>query len=142
MIRRPPRSTLFPYTTLFRTASKLLSQPCRGAPPPPGGGLTQASSQPCVKKDAQDSSRHLEGSAYTSPVSDFTMAPSKPSFGGGDFSWATAGTAVHRTLTLRTRQVTARRERTPMMVASCTCTEARLGLSGTHWCAVAEDAKI
>src|SRR2546426_5170080 len=28
MIRRPPRSTLFPYTTLFRS-------PCR-PPPPPG----------------------------------------------------------------------------------------------------------
>src|SRR2546421_3221040 len=30
MIRRPPRSTLFPYTTLFR------SQHARGAPPPDG----------------------------------------------------------------------------------------------------------
>src|SRR3712207_8000930 len=29
MIRRPPRSTLFPYTTLFRS---------RGAPPRTGGG--------------------------------------------------------------------------------------------------------
>src|SRR5437868_12413547 len=28
MIRRPPRSTLFPYTTLFR--SHLLPAPCRG----------------------------------------------------------------------------------------------------------------
>src|SRR3712207_8692517 len=28
MIRRPPRSTLFPYTTLFR------SRPARGGPPP------------------------------------------------------------------------------------------------------------
>src|SRR2546426_8605491 len=27
MIRRPPRSTLFPYTTLFRSAG----EPCRGA---------------------------------------------------------------------------------------------------------------
>src|SRR3712207_7550252 len=26
MIRRPPRSTLFPYTTLFRSSSKLLDQ--------------------------------------------------------------------------------------------------------------------
>src|SRR3712207_8940635 len=26
MIRRPPRSTLFPYTTLFRSAATLLSQ--------------------------------------------------------------------------------------------------------------------
>src|SRR2546427_3927534 len=27
MIRRPPRSTLFPYTTLFRSASKEVSGP-------------------------------------------------------------------------------------------------------------------
>src|SRR5256885_12771303 len=32
MIRRPPRSTLFPYTTLFRSV-----QPGRGARPHPGG---------------------------------------------------------------------------------------------------------
>src|SRR2546429_8839390 len=30
MIRRPPRSTLFPYTTLFRS--------CRGRPTDPGAG--------------------------------------------------------------------------------------------------------
>src|SRR2546429_5424913 len=41
MIRRPPRSTLFPYTTLFRSAflckllCKLLTPPPR--PPPPRG---------------------------------------------------------------------------------------------------------
>src|SRR2546430_11174793 len=30
MIRRPPRSTLFPYTTLFRSAiSKLVEETCR-----------------------------------------------------------------------------------------------------------------
>src|SRR2546426_4886812 len=27
MIRRPPRSTLFPYTTLFRSKDKLVAQP-------------------------------------------------------------------------------------------------------------------
>src|SRR3712207_8796325 len=32
MIRRPPRSTLFPYTTLFRSPSHCLSSPC-GSPP-------------------------------------------------------------------------------------------------------------
>src|SRR2546429_5088817 len=37
MIRRPPRSTLFPYTTLFRSARARLpgiprSSPCRAAP--------------------------------------------------------------------------------------------------------------
>src|SRR2546429_1291900 len=41
MIRRPPRSTLFPYTTLFR--SPLRRQPLvvgrrRGVPLPAGGG--------------------------------------------------------------------------------------------------------
>src|SRR2546425_2801396 len=35
MIRRPPRSTLFPYTTLFRSSSvatRLPGRPCRWAP--------------------------------------------------------------------------------------------------------------
>src|SRR5258705_4800563 len=40
MIRRPPRSTLFPYTTLFRS-SRRRSPPARGSwpgsPPPPQG---------------------------------------------------------------------------------------------------------
>src|SRR5688572_30869572 len=31
MIRRPPRSTLFPYTTLFRSLWQLLSRRGRGA---------------------------------------------------------------------------------------------------------------
>src|SRR2546421_7575695 len=32
MIRRPPRSTLFPYTTLFRsTSSRSIIRPCRVA---------------------------------------------------------------------------------------------------------------
>src|SRR3712207_8199477 len=36
MIRRPPRSTLFPYTTLFRSASP--SCPCCGAEVGAGAG--------------------------------------------------------------------------------------------------------
>src|SRR5689334_24324633 len=39
MIRRPPRSTLFPYTTLFRscaTPRARLWRPCSWAPPPCG----------------------------------------------------------------------------------------------------------
>src|SRR5438874_13815365 len=36
MIRRPPRSTLFPYTTLFRSpASRPAGDRGRAAPPPP-----------------------------------------------------------------------------------------------------------
>src|SRR2546425_7764921 len=35
MIRRPPRSTLFPYTTLFRSGAR---PPPAGEPPLPGSG--------------------------------------------------------------------------------------------------------
>src|SRR5436309_6019591 len=35
MIRRPPRSTLFPYTTLFRSASRRSSPRRRSTPSPP-----------------------------------------------------------------------------------------------------------
>src|SRR5256885_8665885 len=31
MIRRPPRSTLFPYTTLFRSCARSTTPPCRRA---------------------------------------------------------------------------------------------------------------
>src|SRR6266542_5555492 len=37
MIRRPPRSTLFPYTTLFRSRHVPSLAPLHG--PSPGGGL-------------------------------------------------------------------------------------------------------
>src|SRR2546422_1701666 len=40
MIRRPPRSTLFPYTTLFRSGPGRGDRPPapRARAPPPGGG--------------------------------------------------------------------------------------------------------
>src|SRR5438445_3958713 len=38
MIRRPPRSTLFPYTTLFR--SRATARPRRRRPQPPGSPMT------------------------------------------------------------------------------------------------------
>src|SRR2546430_11332623 len=37
MIRRPPRSTLFPYTTLFRSTSASPRPPSRGPCSPPWG---------------------------------------------------------------------------------------------------------
>src|SRR2546426_4937334 len=41
MIRRPPRSTLFPYTTLFRSPSGGLRNAVEGGPVPDGGGLSR-----------------------------------------------------------------------------------------------------
>src|SRR2546429_7524612 len=37
MIRRPPRSTLFPYTTLFRSRRKSRTEQARGLPHPEAG---------------------------------------------------------------------------------------------------------
>src|SRR5256885_11535965 len=43
MIRRPPRSTLFPYTTLFRSARQRPGSPaCAGPRRPPGDGRDHA----------------------------------------------------------------------------------------------------
>src|SRR2546430_3696872 len=36
MIRRPPRSTLFPYTTLFRSEPEDADEECRPVPAQPG----------------------------------------------------------------------------------------------------------
>src|SRR2546421_8728545 len=55
MIRRPPRSTLFPYTTLFRSVIRAVFNPQRFGPPPP---VTAAST--CSKAD-----RHGFGSTAT-----------------------------------------------------------------------------
>src|SRR5688572_32408166 len=40
MIRRPPRSTLFPYTTLFRSKPLLLCENCLHRPVCVSGGAT------------------------------------------------------------------------------------------------------
>src|SRR5688572_31845105 len=48
MIRRPPRSTLFPYTTLFRSYSTLLS----------GMIALQAGCQPAAEKGTNRSEEH------------------------------------------------------------------------------------
>src|SRR3712207_6999094 len=59
MIRRPPRSTLFPYTTLFRS-DQFGPQPAeRAGQPEPLGGLAAAGLEP--KAAAQVAQRHQGG---------------------------------------------------------------------------------
>src|SRR6516165_7013690 len=80
MIRRPPRSTLFPYTTLFRseslapmrisdirrgtmvTGEKLQESLALSAPAQPSGNCTEASAKQC--RDAcRQRSRRVQSSA-------------------------------------------------------------------------------
>src|SRR6266566_859983 len=49
MIRRPPRSTLFPYTTLFRSGHRL--EPRVGAVAPPGFGTRPALDHHDVRRE-------------------------------------------------------------------------------------------
>src|SRR2546430_13392353 len=53
MIRRPPRSTLFPYTTLFRSEEERV-QPTRGRTHGRGAGSVAAERKP----DAEDQAAH------------------------------------------------------------------------------------
>src|SRR5260370_15861420 len=60
MIRRPPRSTLFPYTTLFRSQHHAFEEVCAqlaAAEPPQPGGSSCAREPPMRAWNAIGSSR-------------------------------------------------------------------------------------
>src|SRR3989442_8601993 len=46
MIRRPPRSTLFPYTTLFRSLFRYSGRPVQGGPRPHAADSVQRARNP------------------------------------------------------------------------------------------------
>src|SRR3712207_7035317 len=50
MIRRPPRSTLFPYTTLFRSRRARPGERAPTSPPPAPGGVSLAVWAPAAPK--------------------------------------------------------------------------------------------
>src|SRR5690349_22958097 len=63
MIRRPPRSTLFPYTTLFRSvlvrsAAQGQPTPAPGAPAPVGDSRSQLPALPVTLVEAVRSEEH------------------------------------------------------------------------------------
>src|SRR3712207_7816355 len=62
MIRRPPRSTLFPYTTLFRSEAGAL-RPIDGVPP------FQATRE-LVRRVQSDCSVEVEANSYSVPWRD------------------------------------------------------------------------
>src|SRR3712207_7303420 len=75
MIRRPPRSTLFPYTTLFRSSR---SAPCRGAASRSaragggrgrpagraGGACSRASASPGGARRSEEHTSELQSRQY------------------------------------------------------------------------------
>src|SRR3712207_7148494 len=60
MIRRPPRSTLFPYTTLFRSALADAAVPRSHIEPDGNGGIGQDLGQRCRRCAAQQHDRSEE----------------------------------------------------------------------------------
>src|SRR5205809_1929741 len=59
MIRRPPRSTLFPYTTLFRSAPRSsASAPGCSRSPPAGGRSTPLAVRSADRKSTRLNSSH------------------------------------------------------------------------------------
>src|SRR2546429_5746139 len=60
MIRRPPRSTLFPYTTLFRSHGRVPGPRARGRRPGPGVGVPRSRSRRSEEHTSELQSRlHL-----------------------------------------------------------------------------------
>src|SRR2546429_3725660 len=57
MIRRPPRSTLFPYTTLFRSLDRPGARPRR----PPGRAVARHGGQHVPADQSEDESRRGPG---------------------------------------------------------------------------------
>src|SRR5437016_6763185 len=66
MIRRPPRSTLFPYTTLFRSPRPGRRHPCTWRPTP--AGLTE----PSQTRRWTHASRRQRSEEHTSELQSLT----------------------------------------------------------------------
>src|SRR5438552_11913963 len=58
MIRRPPRSTLFPYTTLFRSVAGSRMAPAASAAPAPSSASGQPAHLPTDRKSTRLNSSH------------------------------------------------------------------------------------
>src|SRR3712207_6896145 len=66
MIRRPPRSTLFPYTTLFRSARIVAA----ATTAPAGTWCDRSTETPCSSPRAPDSMRDTKPTSWSSDRSE------------------------------------------------------------------------
>src|SRR5258708_18493539 len=96
MIRRPPRSTLFPYTTLFRSFSSMKAQ---GVSPHLGSGLaTTAAAKPDPKWGERSEEHTSELQSPDHLVCRLLLEKKKrrnstPRGPGGRYHWKTLATA-------------------------------------------------
>src|SRR2546430_2882793 len=83
MIRRPPRSTLFPYTTLFRSTQIRLRQPINpkpvlmGTPDAPPPKFIQLRRHPFAKRREEDAPAGCLGFACAGMHGSFVGSPSR-----------------------------------------------------------------
>src|SRR5256885_2812846 len=101
MIRRPPRSTLFPYTTLFRSGyrsrrltSRILERPeggQRGAQPILEGGEAEARDGALEPRRARKSTR-LNSSHLATSYADFCLNKKNRRCSACNFPLRNAGT--------------------------------------------------
>src|SRR2546425_11989918 len=85
MIRRPPRSTLFPYTTLFRSpvrASSALSPTALSVWPSGAGTEGSSADRPAVEAGAPDPSGRAPAAAVPSAPDPVAAGPCAPAGGG------------------------------------------------------------
>src|SRR3712207_8578940 len=64
MIRRPPRSTLFPYTTLFRSRRAAPRRRPRGRAAPGRAGRSARGSAPAARSRSEEHTSELQSRQY------------------------------------------------------------------------------
>src|SRR3712207_9504198 len=81
MIRRPPRSTLFPYTTLFRSPAHVAGLHVTMAPGPPAEG------DPAAEEKVARYARELSGYAKLQGTRPLSLAPALTDSPAGLLAW-------------------------------------------------------
>src|SRR3990167_594565 len=76
MIRRPPRSTLFPYTTLFRAKVRRILRRARNEGGPNGGA--ECGDGPCIRRRAAVLAAAVDGATAGEDPQDRRAAGGKP----------------------------------------------------------------
>src|SRR5438309_5118610 len=85
MIRRPPRSTLFPYTTLFRSPAPPAPRPATRRPPVASGTGSEESPPPRPARDRKSTRLNSSHSSISYAV--FCLKKKKKNNYGYNFSY-------------------------------------------------------